>query len=89
MLKVEVDGHNDHQPPRASTAVRLSEVYIISPGTIRRDSELASALDAIGEHSVEAKRRILSDEIEVTRKQLREVAAGSENYIAEPTGRLP
>jgi len=79
----EVDGHNDHQPPRQSTAVRLSEVYNISPRTIRCDSELANALDAIGEHSVEAKRRILSGEIEVTRKQLREVAIGSENYISE------
>ncbi|MCL2392239.1 MAG: hypothetical protein FWC66_06465 [Oscillospiraceae bacterium] len=79
----EDERQNVVQPPRQSTARRLAEIYNVNPRTIDRDAQLANAIDAIGTKSPDVKRRILSGEVEVTRTQLREMAAGAEDYIAE------
>ena len=56
----EVCGQNDHKPPVRRTAQILAEQYNVSPKTIQRDSQLLDAIMAIGEVSLEAKRKILS-----------------------------
>jgi len=66
----EVDDQNEHQPQKQSTAQRLSERYRVSPITIRRDSKLSAAIDAIGDVSPEAKRKILHGEIAINKSKL-------------------
>jgi hypothetical protein len=66
-----------------STAKRLAEKYNVSSDTIRRDAQVADVISAIGRESPEAKRKILSGEANISRKQLRELSAGSDNEITE------
>jgi len=73
-------GQNVHL--NGSTANRLSEQYKVTARTIRRDGEIADVLVAIGKESQEAKNSILTGEIKVNRKQLREMASASEEEIA-------
>ena len=76
---VESDGvHNEHQ---GRTAGRLAELYPVSEMTIRRDAQIASAIDAIGEVSPEAKARILSGKIVIDKKKLRLLASGQNDDI--------
>jgi len=55
---------------QGSTATHLSKQYRVSRDTIIRDSKLSSGVDAIGEVSLEAKRKILSGEVEINKKKL-------------------
>jgi hypothetical protein len=61
-------GHRDHF--QGSTANLLSKKYRVSPKTMRRAAQIAGIIDAIGEISPEAKRKILSEEVAITRKEL-------------------
>ena len=77
----EVGGQNDHQPPDQKTASRLAGQYRVSPKTITRDAQLANALDAIGETSPEAKRRILAGETKMEKNLLQELTAKPKEEI--------
>ncbi|MDR2599593.1 MAG: hypothetical protein LBC73_04885 [Oscillospiraceae bacterium] len=68
-------------PQGGSTANRLAELYKVSRNTIKRDSKLAIAIDKIGEISPEAKMDILSGEISITRRQLKELETGTDEDI--------
>ncbi|MDR2714036.1 MAG: hypothetical protein LBB42_00665 [Coriobacteriales bacterium] len=70
----EVSGHNDHQAPDASTANRLAEQYHVSPKTVRRDAKVAATIDALGELSPNAKKKILSGEVAIDKKELEALA---------------
>jgi len=73
-------GQNVHLD--GSTANRLSEQYKVTARTIRRDGEIAEVLVAIGKESQEAKNSILTGDIKINRKQLREMVSASEDEIA-------
>ena len=60
---------------KKSTAKHLSEKYKVSPRTIERDFKTAAAIDAIGETSPEAKRKILAGEVKIDRKTLKGLSA--------------
>jgi hypothetical protein len=62
---------------------RLANQYNVSRDTIKRDAQVANAITAIGRESPEAKRKILSGEASISRKQLRELSAGSGDDITE------
>ena len=81
-------GQNDPFSDNHSTAKRLSEKYRVSPSTIKRDAKLADAIDAIGEKSPEAKRKILSGELMFTKKDLEMLAFGSLEEIQELAVRI-
>jgi len=68
------DAHNGHHPESKSTAVRIAAQYKVSKNTVRRDAKVASAIDAIGETSSEAKRMILSGEVKLDKKALGELS---------------
>ena len=78
----EVDAQNGHQPKRQSTADRLAGHYSVSRNTIKRDAQLANAINLIGETSPETKIDILSGEKRISRKQLKELTKGSEEDAA-------
>jgi len=63
-------------------------VYNVSRDTIIRDSQVASAITAIGMTSPEAKSDILSGKTRLSRKYLMELAAGPEDDVAEVAARL-
>ena len=66
----EVVRHNDEQPKKQSTVERLSEKYRVSPKTIERDAKASKAIDAIGGASFEARRKLLSSEVQIDKKAL-------------------
>jgi len=69
-------------PQRQSTADKLAEQYNVSRNTIKRDAQLANAIDAIGDQSPDIKMDILSDKIRISRVQLQELASGSEECVS-------
>ena len=73
----EVEYQSGIQPQSQSTAARLAEQYNVSPMTINRDSQLARAVETIGESSPEAKREILSGTANISRQQLQILAKGA------------
>ncbi|MCL1872820.1 MAG: hypothetical protein FWF85_01745 [Clostridiales bacterium] len=79
---------SDVFPKNQSTAKRLSEKYRVSPRTIDRDAKLAAAIDAIGEKSPEAKRKILSGELMINKGDLERMAYGSQEEIFELAARI-
>jgi len=76
----EGECHTDTLPP---TANRLAEQYRVSPRTIKRDARVAEAIDAIGELSPDAKRKILSGEANISRIALRGLSEASREEIEE------
>jgi DeoR/GlpR family transcriptional regulator of sugar metabolism len=68
-------------PLGGSTANRLADLYNVSRNTIRRDSRIANAINKIGEVSPEIKMDILSGEINITRRQLKEIESGTEKDL--------
>ena len=64
--------HNDTL--KKSTANRLADQYKVSRITIIRDAKVAQAIDAIGEVSPEAKKKILSGEVPIDKKVLQELS---------------
>jgi len=78
----EVKAQNGPKPQSGTTSIRLSDEYNVSKNTIKRDAQLANAIDAIGESSPEAKREILSGKSPITRKHLQNLASdGTEEEI--------
>ena len=75
------ESQNETQQTRQSTAARLAEQYNVSRNTIIRDAQVANAIVAIGKDSPDTKRSILSGETKITRKQLKELAAGTEDDV--------
>ncbi|MCL2438859.1 MAG: hypothetical protein FWE48_07610 [Coriobacteriia bacterium] len=82
-LGLEKSGQTDHI--NSSTATRLSRQYNVSPKTIRRDSQVATGIDAIGAISSSAKRMILAGEVPITRTKLQALGAADTDpaYAAE------
>jgi hypothetical protein len=82
--KVEC-AQNGHIPEnefiQGSTAKRLAEHYNVSRNTIRRDAQVARAINIIGEKNPEIKIDILSGEIRISRKQLQEMASGTPEQV--------
>jgi len=72
---------NEHFQGR--TAGRLAEQYNVSYMTIRRDSQLANAINAIGEVSPDVKMDILSGKTHITRCQLQELSNGKEEEVSD------
>jgi len=79
----EDDAQNGHHPKTQPTASRLSAQYNVSRNTIRRDAQIAKAINAIGEASPEAKTDILSGKAQISRRQLQELSSGKEDTISE------
>ena len=71
----EVEAQFEPQPKSLSTSTRLAEQYKVSRATIIRDSALSKALDAIGEISPEAKRKLLSGEVAINKSKLNALAS--------------
>ena len=65
------------------TAKQLAEQYNVSTRTITRDAKVAAGIDAIGEASGEAKRKILSGEIGIDKKKLNELSGEPQDKIEE------
>jgi len=66
-----------------STTEFLADQYNVSPKTIARDVKTATAIDAIGEISHDAKKKILSRETHINRKKLGELSEAPREEIAE------
>jgi len=66
-----------------STAKQLAEKYKVSSRTIDRDSKTADAIDAIGEVSSEAKRKILAGEMKINRKILKDLPSMQANELSD------
>jgi len=79
-------GQNDHF--HESTANRLADLYNISNRTVRRDAQLAEAVEAIGNTSPAAKRDILAGKARISKKKLYELSAGPEEYIIDVAERI-
>ena len=81
-------GQSDHQQNSPSASQRLSEHYNVSPKTIRRDAQLADAINIIGEKSPETKEKILAGQGNISRVQLRELASGSPELITKTIDKI-
>jgi len=66
---------------QGSTTKRLALKYQVSPKTIERDARFAAGIEAIGEASPEAKRKILSGEVAVNRTKLQALSSGQKDDI--------
>jgi len=84
----EVFHHNDGKPKERSTAVRLGKQYKVSSATIERDAKVATAINTIGETSPDAKRKILSGDVSISRKQLRELAVGTDDDVTDVASKI-
>jgi len=71
--KILVVCHNGKQ--LESTVKRLSDIYRVSARTISRDDKIAYAIDAIGEVSPDAKKKILSEEVRIDKKELERLSS--------------
>ena len=85
-VKQSESGQSD--PFQGRTASRLAMQYKVSPKTIRRDAVVAEAISAIGRASPDAMRSILSGNVSISRKQLKELADGPEDGAADIAARI-
>jgi len=76
------EGQNDPGQTRLSTAGILAGQHNVSPRTIKRDAQLANAINAIGDISPETKIDILSGKTRISRKHLKELTGGNEEDVA-------
>jgi len=76
-------GQNVTSQLTQSTASRLADQYNVSSRTIKRDAQLANAINKIGETSPETKMDILSGKTRISRKQLKELTGGSDEDVEE------
>jgi len=65
-----------------STADKLAMKYEVSRSTIKRDAQVADALNAIGDVSPDIKMDILTGKTRISKVQLKELAAGSEEDVS-------
>jgi len=77
------EAQNGPRQNRQSTAQRLAEHYSVSRNTIKRDAQLATAINKIAETSPETKIDILSGKMKISKKQLKELAGGTDNDVAD------
>ena len=73
-------GQNDHLRT-GGTASRLAEHYNVSSKTIRRNSNLAEGLNAIGKINPDVKKQILSGEVRVSKNRLEALSNASEQEV--------
>jgi hypothetical protein len=73
----EVKYQNETKPQSQTTTELLLDQYNVSRATIIRDARIAEAIDAIGDVSVEAKRKILSGEVKREKRELEEISSRS------------
>jgi len=66
-----------------TTAARLSDVYNVSPKTIQRDARIAETIDAIGDISSDAKKKILSGKGQISRIRLEELSSVTSDELSE------
>jgi len=75
----EVGDQNEPQPQnetfQGKTSDFLADHYNVSPMTIKRDAQVANALEAIGEISPEVKMDILSGRTRISNRQLQELSS--------------
>ena len=84
----EVESQSGTQPKSLSTARRLATQYNVSRNTILRDSQVAEAIDVLGETSPDAKRNVLSGAAGITKKQLKELLSGTEEAIMDIAAKI-
>lgn len=84
----EVEAQNELQPKIQSTARRLANQHNVSPATIKRDAQLAIAINKIGETSPEVKMDILSGKTRITRKQLKELTGGTDVDVTDVVAQI-
>jgi len=84
----EVKSQNETKPQNLSTASRLAMQYNVSRNTVLRDSQVAEAIDILGEASPEAKRNVLSGAAGITRKQLKELLTGTEEEVSDIAAKI-
>jgi len=76
--------HKHHNDVYAvPTSKKLGEKYNVSSSTIDRDAKVSEAIDAIGEISAEAKRKVLSGEVNIDKKVLEKLSLKPKEDIAE------
>jgi len=71
-----------------STASRLAEQYKVSRDTIIRNAKLADTLNFIGEFSPEAKRKILTGEIQISKNRLEALSSVPKDEIAAAVAQI-
>jgi len=79
---------NDTHPKMLSTAEELADKYKVSQITIKRNAKMSEAIDAIGEISPEARRRILSEEVKINKSKLEKLASASPEVLAEVVAQI-
>jgi len=79
----EVKSQNETKAQSLSTASRLAAQYNVSRNTVLRDSQVAEAIDVLGEASPDAKRNVLSGAAGITKKQLKDLLSGTEEDITK------
>ena len=81
----EVWGQNEPKPQSENMHERTSDLlagqYNVSPSTIKRDAQVANALEAIGKISPDVKMDILSGRTRISNRQLQELSSASEKEI--------
>ena len=66
-----------------STAKKLAGKYNVSPITIKRNSRMSAAIDAIGEFIPEAKRKILNGAVRIDKNALESLSTAPPEEIAK------
>jgi len=84
----EVEDQNDPQPHGQTTANRLAKKYSVSGITIKRNSKMSEAIDAIGEVSPEAKRKLLTGAVRIDNNVLESLSTASSEEIADVAARI-
>jgi len=77
----EVGPQNEDKPKNPRTSTLLAEKYKVSKSTIERDAKVAAAISAIGEASPDAKRKILSGESNIDKRELERLSASTKTEI--------
>jgi hypothetical protein len=70
------------------TAQRLANQYNVDRATIKRDGQVAKAIDKIGDVSSDAKQKILKGQSNITKKELGKLHKASDEEISEAAGRI-
>ena len=70
-------------PLSEKTPERLAKIYGVSPETIKRDSRVARAVNAIGDASDSAKDKIMAGKVKVTKTELMRLANAPPEEVAE------
>ena len=77
-----------NEPFQSSTAVKIADQYNVSRNTIKRDAQVANAINAIGEVSPDIKIDILSGKTHITKRQLQELSNGNEEDVSDTVDKI-